>query len=93
MKYLITSKSQLCHKAQTLAQMNAKLEAEILNIREDLFNQISTMKSSKDENDKLILEIHKEKVNSIFLLCKRSSVLPRWPSVVGPGGRSQIESG
>ena len=43
--------------------MNAKLEAEILNIREDLFNQISTMKSSKDENDKLILEIHKEKVN------------------------------
>ena len=55
-------KSQLCHKAQTLAQMNAKLEAEILNIREDLFNQISTMKSSKDENDKLILEIHKEKV-------------------------------
>ena len=58
----IISKSQLCHKAQTLAQMNAKLEAEILNIREDLFNQISTMKSSKDENDKLILEIHKEKV-------------------------------
>ena len=52
----------MCHKAQTLAQMNAKLEAEILNIREDLFNQISTMKSSKDENDKLILEIHKEKV-------------------------------
>ena len=43
--------------------MNAKLEAEILNVREDLFNQISTMKSSKDENDKLILEIHKEKVN------------------------------
>ena len=44
--------------------MNAKLEAEILNIREDLFNQISTMKSSKDENDKLILEIHKEKVTT-----------------------------
>lgn len=57
--------SQLCHKAQTLAQMNAKLEAEILNIREDLFNQISTMKSSKDENDKLILEIHKEKLGSL----------------------------
>ena len=57
----------MCHKAQTLAQMNAKLEAEILNVREDLFNQISTMKSSKDENDKLILEIHKEKVNCIFM--------------------------
>ena len=64
-------KSQLCHKAQTLAQMNAKLEAEILNIREDLFNQISTMKSSKDENDKLILEIHKEKVNIRFVLLLR----------------------
>ena len=65
-------KSQLCHKAQTLAQMNAKLEAEILNIREDLFNQISTMKSSKDENDKLILEIHKEKVNiRLDLLLRR----------------------
>ena len=48
--------------------MNAKLEAEILNVREDLFNQISTMKSSKDENDKLILEIHKEKVNSEILI-------------------------
>ena len=93
--------------------MNAKLEAEILNIREDLFNQISTMKSSKDENDKLILEIHKEKVNirldlplrrftastdqghgdEFYFCAKRSSVLPRWPSVVGPGGRSQVESG
>ena len=54
--------------------MNAKLEAEILNIREDLFNQISTMKSSKDENDKLILEIHKEKVNiPLDLLLRRFS--------------------
>ena len=42
--------------------MNAKLEAEILNVREDLFSQISEMKSSKDENEKLILEFHKEKV-------------------------------
>ena len=50
-------------KAQTLAQMNAKLEAEILNVREDLFSQIAEMKSSKDENEKLILEFHKEKVN------------------------------
>ena len=51
--------------------MNAKLEAEILNIREDLFNQISTMKSSKDENDKLILEIHKEKVTTKKFLKNR----------------------
>ena len=42
--------------------MNAKLEAEILNVREDLFSQIAEMKSSKDENEKLILEFHKEKV-------------------------------
>ena len=55
-------------KAQTLAQMNAKLEAEILNVREDLFSQIAEMKSSKDENEKLILEFHKEKVNSTQLL-------------------------
>merc|ERR1711935_125983 len=57
--------SQLCHKAQTLAQMNAKLEAEILNVREDLFSQIAEMKSSKDENEKLILEFHKEKLNNL----------------------------
>ena len=42
--------------------MNAKLEAEILNVREDLISQIAEMKSSKDENEKLILEFHKEKV-------------------------------
>ena len=53
-------------QAQTLAQMNAKLEAEILNVREDLFSQIAEMKSSKDENEKLILEFHKEKV--VFLI-------------------------
>ena len=72
-------KSQLCHKAQTLAQMNAKLEAEILNVREDLFNQISTMKSSKDENDKLILEIHKEKVNSELSIPCRDISVPSGP--------------
>ena len=55
--------------------MNAKLEAEILNVREDLFNQISTMKSSKDENDKLILEIHKEKVNSEIFISFSDRVL------------------
>ena len=55
--------------------MNAKLEAEILNVREDLFNQISTMKSSKDENDKLILEIHKEKVNSEISISYSDRVL------------------
>ena len=44
--------------------MNAKLEAEILNVREDLFSQIAEIKSSKDENEKLILEFHKEKVIS-----------------------------
>ena len=71
----------MCHKAQTLAQMNAKLEAEILNVREDLFNQISTMKSSKDENDKLILEIHKEKVNSelSISLCSNRDLVPSGP--------------
>ena len=76
----------MCHKAQTLAQMNAKLEAEILNVREDLFNQISTMKSSKDENDKLILEIHKEKVE-LSIFCLDILVLSGRPSLfpeVGP---------
>ena len=59
--------------------MNAKLEAEILNVREDLFNQISTMKSSKDENDKLILEIHKEKVNSELSISRRVISVPSGP--------------
>ena len=49
--------------------MNAKLEAEILNVREDLFSQIAEMKSSKDENEKLILEFHKEKV--VFLIFQK----------------------
>ena len=54
--------------------MNAKLEAEILNVREDLFSQIAEMKSSKDENEKLILEFHKEKVKiQIFGLWKAIS--------------------
>ena len=42
--------------------MNAKLEAEILNIREDLFNQSASITINKEENEKLILELHKSKV-------------------------------
>ena len=53
--------------------MNAKLEAEILNVREDLFSQIAEIKSSKDENEKLILEFHKEKVN-----CDKKSTAESW---------------
>ena len=71
--------------------MNAKLEAEILNVREDLFNQISTMKSSKDENDKLILEIHKEKVNFELSISCRDILVPSGPE--GPNESQHFPAG
>ena len=55
--------SQLCHKAQTLAQMNAKLEAEIVNLRTELFTTSATAITHKEEAEKLVLQLHQEKVN------------------------------
>ena len=57
--------SQLCHKAQTLAQMNAKLEAEIVNLRTELFNQTAKSRTHTDEAEKLVLQLHQEQVKKI----------------------------
>jgi hypothetical protein len=54
--------SQLCHKAQTLAQMNAKLEAEIVNLKTELFSQAAEEKTKKDESENLLLQLHEAKV-------------------------------
>ena len=50
--------SQLCHKAQTLAQMNCKLEAEVVNLQTDYFSSSSKTKTDSDENEKLVLQLH-----------------------------------
>ena len=63
--------------------MNAKLEAEILNIREDLFTQTANIKINKEENEKLILELHKEKVRRKVLEGSSFIPLPRQCRVRG----------
>jgi len=55
--------SQLCHKAQTLAQMNCKLEAEVVNLQTDYFTSSSKTKTENEENEKLVLQLHEAQVN------------------------------
>ena len=55
--------SQLCHKAQTLAQMNCKLEAEVVNLQTDYFTSSSKSKTENEENEKLVLQLHEAQVN------------------------------
>ena len=42
--------------------MNAKLEAEIVNLRTELFTQTAQSKTSDDESEKLVLQLHREQV-------------------------------
>ena len=42
--------------------MNAKLEAEIVNLRTELFTTSATAITHKEEAEKLVLQLHQEKV-------------------------------
>ena len=42
--------------------MNAKLEAEIVNLRTELFSQTAESKTHKEEAEKLVLQLHQEQV-------------------------------
>ena len=58
--------SQLCHKAQTLAQMNCKLEAEVVNLQTDYFSSSAKTKTENEENEKLVLQLHEAQVKILI---------------------------
>lgn len=78
--------SQLCHKAQTLAQMNCKLEAEVVNLQTDYFTSSSKSKTENEENEKLVLQLHEAQLKNAKseglpvdeLHAKISSELEEW---------------
>ncbi|KAL7641909.1 UNVERIFIED_CONTAM: hypothetical protein RMT77_007783 [Armadillidium vulgare] len=50
--------AQLAHKAQTIFQTNAKLEAELLNLRHELAELGATNKILKEENHDILMQLH-----------------------------------
>lgn len=57
-KEMCSSWSQLVHKAQTIFQMNCKLEAQIVNLKSDLVEARAFRKASEKELEKLMIELH-----------------------------------
>lgn len=50
--------SQLVHKAQTIFQVNCKLEAQLVNLKSDKVEAIAFKKASEKELEKLMIELH-----------------------------------
>nr|CAB3250333.1 golgi-associated PDZ and coiled-coil motif-containing protein [Phallusia mammillata] len=50
--------SQLCHKTQTTAQTNAKLEADAINSREELLTARSNYDAAQLETSQLVRQLH-----------------------------------
>lgn len=58
MTALSASFAQLCHKAQTIFQSNAKLEAQLLDLRSDLYEVRATKSLMEKELHNLLLQLH-----------------------------------
>lgn len=50
--------AQLCHKAQTIFQSNAKLEAQLVNLRGDLVDERAVRATLENEQHNLLLQLH-----------------------------------
>lgn len=50
--------AQLCHKSQTIFQSNAKLEAQLIDLRSDLYDVRATKSILEKELDTLLLQLH-----------------------------------
>lgn len=50
--------AQLVHKAQTIFEINCKQEAQILSLKSELTEAITFKQSSKNELEKLMIELH-----------------------------------
>ncbi|XP_076801236.1 Golgi-associated PDZ and coiled-coil motif-containing protein-like isoform X1 [Clavelina lepadiformis] len=50
--------SQLCHKTQSTAQKNAKLEAEAVNMREELLTARADFETAQHETSSLVRQLH-----------------------------------
>jgi len=73
--YMLTMSScfsQLCHKTQCIAQTNAKLEAQMLNIKTDYIDVCAKFETAKIEMEKLVRQCHAAQVQLHSL--RKSSV-------------------
>lgn len=92
--------SQLCHKAQTLAQMNCKLEAEVVNLQTEYFTSSSKTKTENQENEKLVLQLHEAQLKNAKneglpvdkLHAKISSELEEWKIDRATLNRAQVSA-
>merc|ERR550532_3065777 len=50
--------AQICHKAQTIFQSNAKLEAQLIDLRSDLYEVRATKSILEKELHTMLLQLH-----------------------------------